>query len=77
MISYHTTHKIAALRQRGDADESELQYLDDLCLAGGCSDYVDEIVERLADSRTCDGATDEREYARALSYAGFSAYARR
>ena len=63
--------KLATIRQREQHDESELQYLEDVSAFG--SDFIDEIVDRIGSSRSYyDGGTDEREYARALSYAGFA-----
>lgn len=71
MQSHHTLTKIRTARQREQHDESELQYLEDVSAFG--SDFIDEIVDRIGSSRShYDGATDEREYARALSYAGFA-----
>lgn len=63
--------KLAKIRRDHQLEEGELCHLEDMNLAGG-SDYVDELTDRIATSRSFyDGSTNEREYARALSYAGF------
>jgi hypothetical protein len=72
MQKNHTKHRIAAIRQRVEADESELMHLETLAdQCGGYSDYLDEFVDRLSYANTIDGV-DERVRQRALSYAGFA-----
>jgi hypothetical protein len=74
MQQAHTIRtRIAKLRQDQEADDTELCHLDQLCLASGYSDYLDEFTARLSDSRSgFDGSTDERVYHRSLARAGFA-----
>ena len=64
--------KLATLRQREQADYDELWHIDEMCLASGYSDFLDEIADRLGDARTVEGGTDERTFHRGVSRAGFA-----
>ena len=77
MQAHHTRTKIATLRQREQADESEVGYLEDLAIRGfGADDYVDSLVDMYQSARTGDGF-DERQTERALRYSGLACTYRR
>ena len=79
MFSHNTRIKIATMRNRDQADESEQEYLflDQLALRGwGADDYVDTLVDMYQSARTGDGF-DHRQTERALRYAGLSCSYRR
>ena len=70
--------RIAKLRQNDEADEAELAHIEGLAIAGyGCSDFVDEIVERVASRSSYEGERNEREFSRVLNYAGLVSTYRR
>ena len=65
--------KLAKLRRDQQADPDELCHLEELCLASGYSDYLDDFADRLGDSRSgFDGTTDERVFHRSVARAGFA-----
>lgn len=71
MHRYHTGHKTQANRQRR-GDSPELRHLEQLAQqAGDGSEYVDDLVEGLADCRAMDG-DPERRMRRVLNYAGLA-----
>lgn len=73
MQQAHTIRtKLAKLRRDQEADPTELMHIDEMCLASGYSDYLDDFADRLSDARTVEGGTDERTFHRGVSRAGFA-----
>ena len=71
MFSHNTKIKIDTIRSREQADDGELEYISNLSLQGyGCSDFVDELAERIGSRRSYEGERNDRELGRALAYAG-------
>lgn len=77
MQAHHMRTRIATARVRSEPDYDELDYLEGIVQQAGDDEFVEDLMFHMHNAENIDGTMDERVTAKALSYAGFSAYARR